>query len=57
MPLAALGIDAAAARQGIAINVLINDNDEGSRESFLVIAPGLGRGDNNSSRYPVICCE
>jgi len=57
LPLAALGIDATAAQHGIALNVLVNDNDAGSRESFLVIAPGLGRGDNNSSRYPVICCE
>ncbi|NMA45593.1 MAG: hypothetical protein GX945_03425, partial [Lentisphaerae bacterium] len=57
LPLAALGIDEDTARQGFALNVLINDNDEGSRESFLVIAPGLGRGDNNSSRYPLVCCE
>lgn len=57
LPLAALGIDEDTARQGFALNVLINDNDEGSRESFLVIAPGLGRGDNDSNRYPLVCCE
>jgi len=58
IPLAAIGLNAEAARQGIAFNLIVNDNDDGkTRESYLALAPGLGGGRHAPEHFPVVCLE
>lgn len=54
IPLAEIGLHAEAARNGsFRFNLLVNDSDESDRESFIVIAPGMGT-DRNPQRYPLV---
>lgn len=53
IPLAAIGLDHAAARRGFGFNLLVNDNDGTARESFIAIAPGLGRG-KETAGWPLL---
>lgn len=42
VPTAALGLDAAALRDGFGFNLIVNDDDGPLREGFVRIAPGIG---------------
>ena len=56
IPFDAIGLSEAAAQQGLRFNLLVNDNDGEMRESFLAIAPGIGR-EKTFDAYPLVLFE
>lgn len=53
IPLDIIGLDRETARHGFNFNLLVNDNDGTTRESYISIAPGLGRG-KATEDWPVV---
>ncbi|RRJ99087.1 1,4-beta-xylanase [Opitutaceae bacterium TAV3] len=56
IPFASIRLDQDTARRGFGFNLLVNDNDGITRESFISIAPGLGRG-KTTDAWPVVATE
>ena len=52
----AIDLSDAAAKRGVRFNLLVNDNDGEMRESFLSIAPGIGR-EKTFEAYPLVLFE
>jgi hypothetical protein len=53
IPLDSIGLDRKTAKLGFGFNILLNDNDGATRESFMALNPGLGR-DKTSENWPVV---
>ncbi len=56
IPFRAIGLSDAAAKCGFRFNLLVNDNDGEMRESFIAIAPGIGK-DKTPDAYPAVLFE
>ncbi len=55
-PLAALGLDAERVRAGLAVDLLVDDDDGEGRDGWIELAPGLGR-EKEPGRFPVLSLE
>lgn len=53
IPFGAVGLTEQAGRSGFRFNLIVNDNDGETRESFIMAAPGLGE-DKDPSNYPLV---
>ena len=53
IPFGAIGLTDHIGRNGFRFNLIVNDNDGGGRESFIMVAPGIGE-DKDISTYPLV---
>lgn len=56
IPYKVLGLTDEMLERGIKFNVLINDNDEGQREGWVRVAPGIGKT-KTAATFPVVVFE
>jgi hypothetical protein len=56
IPLDAIGASPKTLKDGIRFNLLVNDNDEGIREGWIRVAPGIGTG-KNPAKFPFLVFE
>jgi hypothetical protein len=56
IPLANIGASRKTLKEGIRFNLLVNDNDEGVREGWIQVAPGIGTG-KNPAKFPFLVFE
>ncbi len=56
LPYRVFGLTPASLRQGVRFNLLVNDNDGEGRESWVEIAPGIGRS-KDPTRFGVVVFE
>jgi hypothetical protein len=55
-PLSALALSAASVRAGLALNLLVNDDDGEGRNGWIELAPGLGLS-KEPAKFPIISLE
>ncbi len=53
IPFDAIGLNEQIGREGFRFNLIVNDNDGEMRESFLMVAPGIG-ADKDTTKYPLV---
>lgn len=53
IPFDAIGMSEGIGRDGFRFNLIVNDNDHGVREGFIMMAPGIGE-DKDASKYPLV---
>lgn len=56
IPMEAVGLTPAIARQGFRFNLLVNDNDGEGRDGWIHIAPGIGEN-KNPEQFPFVLFE
>lgn len=56
IPFHAIGINESVGRRGFRFNLLVNDNDGYTRESYICIAPGIA-DEKSPRRYPTVSFE
>lgn len=55
-PLSALGLTRDNLRAGIAVNLLVNDDDGEGRDGWIEVAPGIGH-QKDASKFPLVSIE
>lgn len=56
IPLTLLGLSSAQLREGIPMNLQVNDNDGSAHETFGAISPGIGHA-FRPDRFPLVRFE
>lgn len=57
IPFHAIGLTSQMGKEGIRVNLLVNDNDGELRESFLRLASGMGESPKDAQAYPLLTFE
>ncbi len=53
IPFEAIGLNDRIGQDGFRFNLIVNDNDGEIRESFIMVAPGIG-ADKDTTKYPLV---